>query len=209
MGNRGFAGPGRASGGVAGVPDGSNRPGIGVRRTQGGRRTFFKRIEITGSFALTTLTSAVAAADGGALEGRLRSAADRGDAGEVRMLLERGAPIDSRDGQGRTALLLATHGNHVEAARVLIDAGVNVDHVNRLGWTALLEAIMLGDGSERYVRIVQLLVDGHANVDLADSNGETPLRHARRRGRVQRPRDFCSGMPPGSFRRNASASSTQ
>lgn len=248
MGNRGFAGPGGASGGVAGAPDGSNRPGIGVRRTQGGRRTFFKRIAITGSFALTTLTSAVPAADGGALEGRLRSAADRGDAGEVRTLLERGAPIDSRDGQGRTALLLATHGNHVEAARVLIDAGadvnakdaiqdspylyagarghldilrmtlahgadlsstnryrgtalipaaarghvetvhtlidagVNVDHVNRLGWTALLEAIMLGDGSERYLRIVQLLVDGHANVDLADSNGETPLRHARRRG---------------------------
>ncbi|WP_260431640.1 ankyrin repeat domain-containing protein [Burkholderia cepacia] len=170
---------------------------------------FFKRIAIIGSFALTTLTSAVAAADGGALEGRLRSAADRGDAGEVRTLLERGAPIDSRDGQGRTALLLATHGNHVEAARVLIDAGVNVDHVNRLGWTALLEAIMLGDGSERYLPIVQLLVDGHANVDLADSNGETPLRHARRPGRVQRPRDFCSGMPPGSFRRNASASSTQ
>ncbi|WP_404995664.1 ankyrin repeat domain-containing protein [Burkholderia cepacia] len=81
----------------------------------------------------------MAAADGGALEGRLRSAADRGDAGEVRTLLERGAPIDSRDGQGRTALRLATHGNHVEAARVLIDAGVNVDHVNRLGWTALLE----------------------------------------------------------------------
>ncbi|WP_425127263.1 ankyrin repeat domain-containing protein [Burkholderia cepacia] len=119
---------------------------------------FIKRIAIIGSFALTTLTSAVAAADGGALEGRLRSAADRGDAGEVRTLLERGAPIDSRDGQGRTALLLATHGNHVEAARVLIDAGA-------------------GGG--------------------------------RGRGRVQRPRDFCSGMPPGSFRRNASASSTQ
>ncbi|WP_321970388.1 ankyrin repeat domain-containing protein [Burkholderia pyrrocinia] len=51
--------------------------------------------------------------------------------------------------------------------RTLIDSGVKVDHVNRLGWTALLEAIMLGDGSERYVRIVQFLVDGHANVNLA------------------------------------------
>ncbi|MBN3833007.1 ankyrin repeat domain-containing protein [Burkholderia sp. Ac-20344] len=110
---------------------------------------FFKRIAIIGSFALTTLTSAVAAAAGGALEGRLRSAADRGDAGEVRTLL---------------------------------DASVNVDHANRLGWTALLEAIMLGDGSERYMRIVQLLVDGRASVNLADSNGATPLQHARRRG---------------------------
>ena len=87
----------------------------------------FKRIAIVASFALTTLTSAVAAADGGALEGRLRRAADRGDAGEVRTLLERGAQIDSRDGQGRTALLIAMHGNHVDAARVLIDAGADVN----------------------------------------------------------------------------------
>lgn len=40
----------------------------------------FKRIAIIGSFALTALTSAVAA--GGALEGRMRSAADHGEAGE-------------------------------------------------------------------------------------------------------------------------------
>nr|WP_322081845.1 ankyrin repeat domain-containing protein [Burkholderia sp. BCC1972] len=59
---------------------------------------------------------------------------------------------------------------------------MNVDHVNLLGWTAQLEAIRLGDGSERYVRIVKLLVDGHANVDLPDSNGVTPLRHAQQRG---------------------------
>ncbi|WP_242448843.1 hypothetical protein [Burkholderia metallica] len=50
------------------------------------------------------------------------------------------------------------------------------------GWGALLEAITRGDGSERYVRIVQLRVNGHANVDLTDSNGVTPLRHARQRG---------------------------
>ncbi|WP_239511345.1 ankyrin repeat domain-containing protein [Burkholderia sp. JP2-270] len=76
---------------------------------------------------MTTLTSAVAAADGGALEGRLRSAADRGDAGDVRALLERGAQVDARDGQGRTALLIVTHGNHDGAARVLIDAGADVN----------------------------------------------------------------------------------
>ncbi|WP_260436204.1 ankyrin repeat domain-containing protein [Burkholderia sp. Bp9143] len=41
---------------------------------------------------------------------------------------------------------------------------------------------MLGESSERHVRIVQLLVDEKANVNLADSNGETPLQHARCRG---------------------------
>ncbi|WP_230943874.1 hypothetical protein [Burkholderia anthina] len=68
--------------------------------TSGGNRMLFKRIAIIGSFALTALTSAVAAA-GGALEGRMRSAADRGEAGEGRMLLERGARTD-----GSTALAL-------------------------------------------------------------------------------------------------------
>ncbi|WP_409362221.1 hypothetical protein [Burkholderia sp. Bp8977] len=66
--------------------------------------------------------------------------------------------------------------------RTLIDTGVKVDHVNRLGAAALLEAIALGDGGERHVRIVQLLVDAKADVNLADSNGETPLWHARSRG---------------------------
>ena len=44
---------------------------------------------------------------------------------------------------------------------------------------------MLGDGRERYMRIVQLLVDAKANVNLADSNGETPLQPARSRGYAQ------------------------
>ena len=98
------------------------------------------------------------------------------------MTLAHGADLRSTNRYRGTALIPAAERGHVDTVRTLIDAGVDVDHVNRLGWTALLEAIMLGDGSERYVRIVQLLVAGHANVNLADSNGETPLRHARQRG---------------------------
>ncbi|MGS0896126.1 hypothetical protein ACVBGC_26875 [Burkholderia stagnalis] len=42
---------------------------------------------------------------------------------------------------------------------------------------------MLGDGNERHARIVQRLVDAHADINLvADSNEQTPLRSARRRG---------------------------
>ncbi|RQR50765.1 ankyrin repeat domain-containing protein [Burkholderia sp. Bp9140] len=120
----------------------------------------FKWMAIVGSFALTTLATAVAAADGGALEGRLRST----------------------NRYRGTALIPAAERGHVDTVRTPIHAGVDVDHVNQLGWSALLEAIMLGDGSGRYVRIVQLLVDATANVNLADSNGETPLQHARSRG---------------------------
>ena len=34
---------------------------------------------------------------------------------------------------------------------------VDVDHVNRLGWTALLEAIVLGDGGQAHQQVVDLL----------------------------------------------------
>jgi hypothetical protein len=43
--------------------------------------------------------------------------------------------------------------------RTPIRAGVDIDHVDNLGWTALLEAIILGDGGERHQCIVQALVD--------------------------------------------------
>ncbi len=41
---------------------------------------------------------------------------------------------------------------------------MDVNHVNRLGWTALIEAIILGDGSQKYADIVTLLIDGGADV---------------------------------------------
>ena len=57
-----------------------------------------------------------------------------------------------------------------------------MNHVNRLGWTALLEAIILGNGGPRHTEVVRLLVDAGADVNLADSAGGTPLVHARGRG---------------------------
>ncbi|HET7635245.1 MAG TPA: ankyrin repeat domain-containing protein, partial [Burkholderiales bacterium] len=61
----------------------------------------------------------------------------------------------------------------------------DVDHVNDLGWTALLEAIILGDGGWRHQQIVDLLIKAGANVNLADRQGVTPLRHARNQGYTQ------------------------
>ena len=54
--------------------------------------------------------------------------------------------------------------------RELLKTKIDVDHVNGLGWTALLEAVILGDGSKRYQQIVDLLVKGGANVNLADKD---------------------------------------
>lgn len=65
---------------------------------------------------------------------------------------------------------------------MLLATPIAIDHVNRLAWTALLEAIVLGDGGTAHTEIVRLLVGAGANVNLADAQGVTPLAHARARG---------------------------
>nr|WP_245416810.1 ankyrin repeat domain-containing protein [Undibacter mobilis] len=60
----------------------------------------------------------------------LIEAAGRGDGIAVRRLIAEGASVRARDGQGRTALLAATHappGVGTEAARLLIAAGADVN----------------------------------------------------------------------------------
>ncbi|MBM3486289.1 MAG: ankyrin repeat domain-containing protein [Alphaproteobacteria bacterium] len=110
-------------------------------------------------------------------------AAVRGDAEMVRLALERGASARNvtspYDG---TALIAAAHLGHVGPVRALILAGAPLDHVNNLKWTALIEAIVLGDGGPRHTEVVRLLVGAGAAVNLADGDGLTPLALAERRG---------------------------
>jgi uncharacterized protein len=81
-----------------------------------------------------------------------------------------------------TALIAAAHLGHVEVVRLLIRAGAPLDHVNNLGWTALIESIVLGDGGPRHTATLKALVDAGANVNRADRSGDTPLALARRQG---------------------------
>jgi ankyrin repeat protein len=84
-----------------------------------------------------------------------------------------------------TALIAAAHLGHVEAVRMLIAAKAPLNHVNTLGWTALLEAIVLGNGGASHTATVEALVQAGADVNLADRHGTTALGHARTRGYSQ------------------------
>ena len=81
-----------------------------------------------------------------------------------------------------TALIAAAHLGRVEAVRRLIEAGAPLDHVNSLGWTALMEAVVLGDGGPNHREVVRLLLEAGADRSIADRDGVTPLEHARARG---------------------------
>ena len=81
-----------------------------------------------------------------------------------------------------TALIAAAHLGHAEVVRILIRAGAPLDHINNLGWTALIESIVLGDGGPRHTDTLKALVEAGANVDLPDRHGQTPLSLARSRG---------------------------
>ena len=80
-----------------------------------------------------------------------------------------------------TALIAAAHLGHDDVVRTLIAAKAPLDHVNNLGWTALIESIVLGDGGKRHIATLKALVDAGANVNLPDRSGETPLALAKKR----------------------------
>lgn len=113
-------------------------------------------------------------------------AAVANDVEMLKIALEGGASaknVTSRyDG---TALIAAAHLGHVEAVKLLIAAGAPLNHVNNLGWTALIEAIVLGNGGANHTATVRALVEAGADVNIADRQGVTPLQHARRRGYVE------------------------
>ncbi len=104
----------------------------------------------------------------------------------LRLLLSLGAnagQVTSRyDG---TALIAAAHLGHDGVVRQLIAAGAPLDHVNNLHWTAVIEAIVLGDGGPRHQATLKALVDAGAGLQLADRQGNTPLQLARSRGHVE------------------------
>jgi ankyrin repeat protein len=56
--------------------------------------------------------------------------------------------------------------------------GFPINHVNKLGWTALMEAVILGNGTKKYQEIVQVLKDHRADLTIPDHDGKTPLQHA-------------------------------
>ena len=81
-----------------------------------------------------------------------------------------------------TALIAAAHLGHFEIVGTLIKAGAPLNHINNLGWTALIEAVVLGDGGSRHVKTALALIKAGADITISDRQGVTPFTHAKQRG---------------------------
>ncbi|WP_372836853.1 ankyrin repeat domain-containing protein, partial [Puniceibacterium confluentis] len=80
-----------------------------------------------------------------------------------------------------TALIAAAHLGHHEVVARLVAGGAPLDHVNNLKWTALIEAVVLGDGGQDHIKTVEILVKAGADKTIPDRDGVTPLQHAMER----------------------------
>ncbi|AVF26498.1 ankyrin-repeat containing protein [Paenibacillus larvae subsp. larvae] len=101
----------------------------------------------------------------------------------VKLAIDAGADTKITNRFGGTALIPASERGHVDIVKELLThSDIDVNHVNNLYWTALLEAVILGDGGENYQKIIQLLVDHGADVHIGDRDGIPPLKHAQKRG---------------------------
>jgi len=100
----------------------------------------------------------------------------------LEVLLPARPDVTIRNRFGGTSLIPASERGHVTYVRRVVRTDIDVNHINNLGWTALLEAVILGDGSKRYQQTVTILLDAGADARIADGQGVTALQHAERRG---------------------------
>lgn len=101
----------------------------------------------------------------------------------LRLVLPAKPDLDRLTRFGGVGITPASEKGHVEIVReLLMHTDINVNHTNFVGWTPLLEAIVLNDGGAKQQEIVKLLLDHGANPHMTDKYGKTPLTLAREKG---------------------------
>lgn len=98
----------------------------------------------------------------------------------VKKAIANGADFTVFNRYGGTALIPAAERGHLETVKYLVKVpGFPINHVNRLGWTALMEVVLIGKGNlNTQTEIVRELINAKADVNIPDSDGVTALSHA-------------------------------
>ena len=112
-----------------------------------------------------------------ASETDLHKAAAANDAARVETLLKAGARVDARDTSERTALLVATQADAVDAARLLIAAGADVNAKDNIEDSPYLYA-----AAEGRLEILRLTLAAGADLESVNRYGGTGLIPASHHG---------------------------
>lgn len=91
--------------------------------------------------------------------------------GTLHALFDFGAPVNGRDGNGRTYLHEAAANGNVDASIVLVKVGVDINAVRKDGTTAILEA----SKSKQY-GTVAVLDEMHADSTIKNRYGENAVK---------------------------------
>lgn len=101
----------------------------------------------------------------------------------VKLMVELGCDLTRLTRFGGNGLTPAAEKGYEEIVRFLLEnTDINVNLTNHLGWTALIEAIILNDGKEKMQRIIRLLLENDADPTMTDEWGVSPLELAQRKG---------------------------
>ncbi|GMG06610.1 unnamed protein product [Aspergillus oryzae var. brunneus] len=95
----------------------------------------------------------------------------------VKLLVEKGVSLETKDRNGCTPLLLAAVNQHAAVVKLLIEKGVNTKYKDGQGRDLLLWTVMHG-----YEGVVKVLIEKGAYLELKDQNGPTPISLAARHG---------------------------
>jgi hypothetical protein len=87
--------------------------------------------------------------------------------------------LNTRDANGRTALIWAALNSQADLARFFAESGAEIDALDRHGRTALNYSAEKGD-----VETARMLLDRGANANILDGGGYSPLMRASENGHV-------------------------
>ena len=99
------------------------------------------------------------------------------------LTIDSGAKINDKDSWNGTGLIRAAERGHYLVVGRLLAAGIDKDHVNRIGYQAIHEAVWLGADQPAELATVNVLIAGGVQLDRPSGTERlTPLEMARERG---------------------------